>query len=145
MAEWPNVPDSKSGVPQGTVGSNPTLSAKVLFSNVQQGVLQADACWGYRQKDHVLEPAHWKPARSEQHAGQVIRRFEADVFPHIPPWADQTSAQKVGSISCQPGMTGSPHHPWPWSAQRRLSSHHQTSLSRCDGHSSRRHDSLQAL
>ena len=27
MAEWPNVPDSKSGVPQGTVGSNPTLSA----------------------------------------------------------------------------------------------------------------------
>ena len=28
VAEWPNVPDSKSGVPQGTVGSNPTLSAK---------------------------------------------------------------------------------------------------------------------
>jgi hypothetical protein len=27
VAEWPNVPDSKSGVPQGTVGSNPTLSA----------------------------------------------------------------------------------------------------------------------
>jgi integrase len=27
--------------------------------------------------------AHWKPARSEQHAGQVMRRFEADVFPHI--------------------------------------------------------------
>ena len=27
--------------------------------------------------------AHWKPARSEQHAGQVIRRFEANVFPHI--------------------------------------------------------------
>jgi integrase len=26
---------------------------------------------------------HWKPARSEQHAGQVMRRFEADVFPHI--------------------------------------------------------------
>ena len=29
VAEWPNVPDSKSGVPQGTVGSNPTLSAKM--------------------------------------------------------------------------------------------------------------------
>ncbi len=28
VAEWPNVPDSKSGVPQGTVGSNPTLSAE---------------------------------------------------------------------------------------------------------------------
>lgn len=27
--------------------------------------------------------AHWKPSRSEQHAGQVIRRFEANVFPHI--------------------------------------------------------------
>ena len=27
--------------------------------------------------------AHWKPARSEQHAGQVMRRFEANVFPHI--------------------------------------------------------------
>ena len=28
VAEWSNVPDSKSGVLQGTVGSNPTLSAK---------------------------------------------------------------------------------------------------------------------
>ena len=27
MTEWPNVPDSKSGVPQGTGGSNPSLSA----------------------------------------------------------------------------------------------------------------------
>lgn len=27
--------------------------------------------------------ANWKPARSEQHAGQVMRRFEANVFPHI--------------------------------------------------------------
>ena len=27
--------------------------------------------------------AHWKPARSEQHAGQVMRRFEANVFPRI--------------------------------------------------------------
>ena len=26
---------------------------------------------------------NWKPARSEQHAGQVMRRFEANVFPHI--------------------------------------------------------------
>ena len=37
MAEWPNVPDSKSGVPQGTVGSNPTLSAKDMFSTVHNG------------------------------------------------------------------------------------------------------------
>ena len=34
MAEWPNVPDSKSGVPQGTVGSNPTLSAKDPYQGV---------------------------------------------------------------------------------------------------------------
>ena len=34
MAEWPNVPDSKSGVPQGTVGSNPTLSAKELIYRI---------------------------------------------------------------------------------------------------------------
>lgn len=27
--------------------------------------------------------AQWKPARSAQHAGQVMRRFEANVFPHI--------------------------------------------------------------
>lgn len=27
--------------------------------------------------------AHWKPARTEQHAGQVLRRFEANVFPYI--------------------------------------------------------------
>ena len=27
VTEWSIVPDSKSGVPKGTVGSNPTLSA----------------------------------------------------------------------------------------------------------------------
>jgi len=26
---------------------------------------------------------HWKPTLSEQHAGQVMRRFKANVFPHI--------------------------------------------------------------
>ena len=31
VAEWSNVPDSKSGVPQGTAGSNPALSAIKLF------------------------------------------------------------------------------------------------------------------
>jgi hypothetical protein len=29
VAEWSNVPDSKSGVLQSTVGSNPTLSASI--------------------------------------------------------------------------------------------------------------------
>jgi hypothetical protein len=32
VAEWPNVPDSKSGVPQGTVGSNPTSSSSQLVN-----------------------------------------------------------------------------------------------------------------
>ena len=32
VTEWSIVPDSKSGVPQGTVGSNPTLSASSIFS-----------------------------------------------------------------------------------------------------------------
>ncbi|MEN9901720.1 MAG: hypothetical protein RL651_384 [Pseudomonadota bacterium] len=32
VAEWSNVPDSKSGVLKGTVGSNPTLSAKLLHN-----------------------------------------------------------------------------------------------------------------
>ncbi|SVD28694.1 uncharacterized protein METZ01_LOCUS381548 [marine metagenome] len=32
VAEWSNVPDSKSGVPQGTAGSNPALSAITAFA-----------------------------------------------------------------------------------------------------------------
>jgi hypothetical protein len=33
VAEWSIVPDSKSGVPQGTVGSNPTPSAMLRGEN----------------------------------------------------------------------------------------------------------------
>jgi hypothetical protein len=33
VAEWSNVPDSKSGVPQGTAGSNPALSAMLHTEN----------------------------------------------------------------------------------------------------------------
>ena len=39
VAEWSIVPDSKSGVLQGTVGSNPTLSATLIkafkFKNLE--------------------------------------------------------------------------------------------------------------
>ena len=42
VAEWSNVPDSKSGVPQGTGGSNPSLSAirlrQLSFSCVVEGI-----------------------------------------------------------------------------------------------------------
>ncbi len=37
VAEWPNVPDSKSGVPQGTVGSNPTFSSSQWLKNAVFG------------------------------------------------------------------------------------------------------------
>ena len=30
VTEWPNVPVSKTGVPQGTGGSNPPLSAYLI-------------------------------------------------------------------------------------------------------------------
>jgi len=49
--------------------------------------------------------AHWKPARSEQHAGQVMRRFEADVFPHIGarPVADIQAPELVAMIKAIAG------------------------------------------
>ena len=31
VAEWPKAPHSKCGIPQGIVGSNPTLSAKLSY------------------------------------------------------------------------------------------------------------------
>ena len=37
VTEWSIVPDSKSGVPQGTVGSNPTLSATFLCEGGPNG------------------------------------------------------------------------------------------------------------
>jgi integrase len=44
--------------------------------------------------------AHWKPARSDQHAGQVMRRFEANVFPHIGarPVADVQAPELVAML-----------------------------------------------
>lgn len=44
VAEWSNVPDSKSGVPKGTGGSNPSLSANGLV--VQLVRIQACHAWG---------------------------------------------------------------------------------------------------
>ena len=38
VAEWSNVPDSKSGVPQGTGGSNPSLSASFCLYLLVSGV-----------------------------------------------------------------------------------------------------------
>ena len=35
VSEWVKVPHLKCGVPKGTVGSNPTTSAKFLFMCVQ--------------------------------------------------------------------------------------------------------------
>ena len=65
VAEWSNVPDSKSGVPQGTVGSNPTLSASLTF------VLSVI--------DSVCSPACSKPVFLclEQRVCVVFRRLMA--------------------------------------------------------------------
>ena len=41
--------------------------------------------------------AHWRPSRSEQHAGQVMRQFEANVFPYI-------GAQPVNSTQIAHGL-----------------------------------------
>ena len=41
VAEWSNVPDSKSGVPQGTEGSNPTLSARHASRQVSTNLRNA--------------------------------------------------------------------------------------------------------
>ena len=38
VAEWSNVPDSKSGVPKGTGGSNPSLSANQNYKKL--GILR---------------------------------------------------------------------------------------------------------
>ena len=40
VTEWSIVPDSKSGVPQGTVGSNPTLSASLRQAYGWQAIRQ---------------------------------------------------------------------------------------------------------
>lgn len=62
MAEWPNVPDSKSGVPQGTEGSNPSLSVLLLFwwpieqlsSNPHQTQSLVSYAARYRVTHHVI-------------------------------------------------------------------------------------------
>ena len=53
VAEWPNVPDSKSGVPQGTVGSNPTLSA----SNTHGTRMDAGLRYSGRRRYLPVTPA----------------------------------------------------------------------------------------
>ena len=52
VAEWSNVPDSKSGVPKGTAGSNPALSAnkKINFCwNKISLFYQLHLCRKYQQ------------------------------------------------------------------------------------------------
>jgi hypothetical protein len=45
VAEWSNAPDSKSGVPQGTGGSNPSLSANFRVQFEVYYRLDADGGW----------------------------------------------------------------------------------------------------
>ena len=64
VAEWSNVPDSKSGVLQGTVGSNPTLSAKChdtapllgrfVFLPIIKPIKQKVLGWYIVAHEHIL-------------------------------------------------------------------------------------------
>jgi signal transduction histidine kinase len=86
VAEWPNVPDSKSGVPQGTVGSNPTLSANLLAlylgadSNSQAFILTAATI-----SDAVPEPlVNSKLERSDWVDMQLAKSFMQDTKRSMP-------------------------------------------------------------
>ena len=91
MAEWPNVPDSKSGVPQGTVGSNPTLSAKTI-SNWFQVVRTIYNLFGASLGallEHLLDQTGFfiglnvfEPVQNFPHDFQVLRPF-ADGAPAL--------------------------------------------------------------
>ena len=61
VAEWSNVPDSKSGVLQGTVGSNPTLSANTGKASLVFGLagpfpLCPSGFMDILKTKHVVEP-----------------------------------------------------------------------------------------
>jgi hypothetical protein len=69
VAEWSNVPDSKSGVPQGTVGSNPTLSAKTK----PQVIDSLGVFWFLGLPEKLTPPyAHQSEKSSESLAGDHI-------------------------------------------------------------------------
>ena len=53
VAEWSNVPDSKSGVPQGTGGSNPSLSAIRLSQLSSSCVVEGIDFVGYILKGNI--------------------------------------------------------------------------------------------
>lgn len=66
--------------------------------------------------------AHWKPARTEQHAGQVMRRFEANVFPYRagrPGYkAKAEQLHRVDIRQCHRGAYLRPGRSFSWSWNR---------------------------
>ena len=87
MAEWPNVPDSKSGVPQGTVGSNPTLSANAscpAFRADSDSNTQAFILAGFFT-DFMPEPlAIRRPERADWVDMQLAKSFMQDTKRSMP-------------------------------------------------------------
>ena len=57
VSEWPNEPDSKSGVRlRRTVGSNPTLSAKSFNASIRNLAVELQNS-GLKTPDHGSRPA----------------------------------------------------------------------------------------
>ncbi len=63
VTEWPNVPDSKSGVPQGTGGSNPSLSA-THFPPLQRRWKMECHAVARRAKAGIQWPTLWQAMKN---------------------------------------------------------------------------------
>ena len=63
MAEWSKAPDSKSGVPKGTVGSTPTLSSTIM--ETLKGFPNPPALWRRRAKPASANAEGWEPSGSQ--------------------------------------------------------------------------------
>ena len=80
MAEWSNVAVSKSVVPQGTGGSNPSLSAKRLQSDCKMVVREAfktrgNRCRTWSYNDFSLFAVHRPdglPLGTNRHQSEII-------------------------------------------------------------------------
>src|SRR6185436_16261142 len=69
VTEWPKVPDSKSGVPQGTVGSTPTLSARIFAAAIAAAlVLAAPGARGNDADEELGEAPPEEPAPADPSA-----------------------------------------------------------------------------
>jgi hypothetical protein len=79
VAEWSIAPDSKSGVPQGTGGSNPSLSA---ISPPMKGEAQRPICpltWQIGSLRTVFGYANWWKLHALVPSGKTRGKDELDL------------------------------------------------------------------